>query len=146
MKEIDEFSLRRIESDRPRSDLLWRGAPVGLRVDGVALERQWQVHPGYLLFLTEDSPFEEGLHIYLLDDRKHVTDSLELTASYAPGLLQQVNTEGDTAVSFSFFGNDRWRLEILAIPRRHPYLPLFSTVKRKSGFLAKGELELRRVR
>ena len=66
VKEIHDFAVKKIEGDdHPQSDLLWRGTSIGLHVDGIALEKQWQTDVGYLLFLTEDSPYEEGLHIYL---------------------------------------------------------------------------------
>jgi len=141
--DIDDFSVRRLEGDSPKSDLLWRDNAVGVRVDGVSLEKQLRLAPGYLLFLTEDSPFEEGLHIYLLDDDKSVVDALELSAPYASGILKDAVVEGDASVSFSYFGDDRWRLDVDATPKR---LPLLSPVKRKSGLKGKPALSLRRVR
>jgi hypothetical protein len=143
--DIDDFSVRRLEGDSPKSDLLWRENPVGIRVDGVSLERQLRLAPGYLLFLTEDSPFEEGLHIYLLDDDKSVLDAVELSAPYASGILTDLVTEGDASVSFSFFGDDRWRLDVHATPQRAGFAPL-SPVKRKSGLSRKPVLSLSRVR
>ena len=144
VNDIDDFSVRRLEGDPPRSDLLWHEHPIGVRVDGVSLEKQLRVAPGYLLFLTEDSPYEEGLHIYLLDDDKTIVDALELSAPYGPGLLKGAVVEGDSTVSFSFFGDDRWRLDVLATARRWSLPRLLSPVKRKSG-LKRPVLSLRRV-
>jgi hypothetical protein len=146
VNDIEDFSVQRLESDRPQSDLLWREDSVGLRVDGVSLERQWRVAPGYLLFLTEDSPFEEGLHIYLLDDDKRVVDALELSGPYASAILKDAVAEGDATVSFSFFGDDRWRLDVHATPQRALRVPMFSPVKRKPGLKGKPVLSLHRVR
>jgi hypothetical protein len=143
--DIDDFSVRRLEGDLPRSDLLWRENAVGVRVDGVNLEKQLRVASGYLLFLTENSPYEEGLHIYLLGDDKSVLDAVELSAPYASGILTDVVTEGDGSVSFTFFGDDRWRLDVLPSPQRRGFT-LLSAVKRKSGLKGKPVLSLRRVR
>lgn len=145
MTDIDDFSVRRLEGDTPRSDLLWRDRPVGVRVDGVSLQKQLRLPSGYLLFLTENSPFEEGLHVYLLDDDKSVLDAVELSVPYASGILTDLVAEGDRSISFSFFGDDRWRLEVHATPQRR--LPsLFSPVKRKSGLAGPHLLSLRRMR
>jgi hypothetical protein len=142
---IHDFSLNPLGTGSSQSDLRWRAHPVGVRVDGIPLEAQWRVGSGYLLFLTDDSPFEEGLHIYLLDDGKRVVEGLEVAAPYAPGILTDAATEGDAAVCFSFVGGDRWRLAVNTTPRRT--LPrLFSLVKWKSGFMRKRRLSLQRLR
>jgi hypothetical protein len=116
VKPVDGFSVARVEGELPRSQLLWEGQPTAIRVDGVTLEHQVQLPSGYLLFLTEDRPYEERLHIYLLDRDRHVVDGLELAAPYASGILSHVMPDGDDAVSFSFFGDDRWRVEVKNTP------------------------------
>lgn len=55
----------------------------------------------------------------LLDDHKRVVDALELSGPYASAILKDAVVEGDSAVSFSFFGDDRWRLNV----RRPAALP-----------------------
>ena len=139
------FSVARLDGDLPRSELLWDGQPTAVRVDGVTLEQQVQLDGGYLLFLTEDSPFEEGLHIYLLDRDRRIVDGLELARPYASGILRDVMPEGEGAVSFSFFGADRWRLDVHERP-----LGLFAgrvsaPAKRKSGLEGRPRLTIRRV-
>ena len=131
VKPSDGFSVARIEGDLPRSQLLWRGEPTTVRVDGVTLEQQLQLGDRYLLFLTEDSPYEEGLHIYLLDRDRRVLDGLELAAAYASGILRDVQPDGDGAVSFSFFGDDRWRLEVNDTPLGLLAARVAAPVKRK---------------
>jgi hypothetical protein len=139
----DGFSVRRIEGDLPQCELLWRGEPTSVRVDGIVLEHQLQIGPGHLLFLTDDSPFEEGLHIYLLDRDMHVIDGLELGAPYAAGTLGDVTREGDTAVSFSFFGGDRWQLEVNEKPLGFLAARVSAPVRRKPG--GRRRLRLHRV-
>jgi hypothetical protein len=141
----DGFSVARIEGDVPRSELLWRGEPTEVRVDGVTLEHQLQVPAGYLLFLTEDSPFEEGLHIYLLDRDRRIVDGLELASRYAPGMLREIAAEPDGAVSFSFFGEDRWRVAVNDTALGFLAARVSAPVKRKSGLAGKPVLTVRRV-
>ena len=146
VKPIDDFSVAQVTGDLPQSDLLWRGGPVGVRVDGVTLEKQWQVGTEYLLLLTEDSPYEEGLHIYLLDEEKRVKDALEIAGPYAPGTLRDVAVDDDAAVSFSFFGEDRWRVEVNASAKGFLTSRVSSPAKRKSGLRGSGVLTAHRVR
>lgn len=143
-KETDGFSTTRVAGDRPRSELLWRGQPTGVQVDGVSLDHQWKAGDGYLLFLTEDSPFEEGLHIYLLGPDRQLRDALELAAPYAPGSMQVVAVED--GISFSFFGDDRWRLEVHATPQGPIAGRVTAPAKRKPGMPAKRLVTLRRSR
>jgi hypothetical protein len=146
VNEIGDFSVTAVEGERPQSDLLWRDAPLGIRVDGASLEKQWRLAPGYVIFLTEGSPYEEGLHIYLLDDDRRIVDGLELSGPYASAILKDAVVEGDAAVSFSFFGDDRWRLDVNPTARRSFRLPFLSPVKRKSGLDGKAMLSLHRLR
>lgn len=145
VKPVDGFSVVPVEGDMPRSELLWEGQPTSVRVDGVTLEEQVHLPAGYLLFLTEDSPFEEGLHIYLLDRERRLVDGLELAGPYASGILRDVVREGDAAVSFSFFGADRWRLDVHDRPLGMFAARVSAPVKRKSGLDGHRVLTIRRV-
>jgi hypothetical protein len=144
VKPVDGFSVARVEGEFPSSQLLWEGEPTAIRVDGVTLEHQVQLPAGYLLFLTEDRPYEERLHIYLLDRDRQVIDGLELAAPYAAGILSHVTSEGDDAVSFSFFGDDRWRVEVNDTPLGFLARRVSAPVKRKSG--GKRLMTVRRIR
>ena len=144
MQLIDFFTLAPIEGELPKAQLLWRGEPSVLVLDGVHLEHQSRIADKYLLFVTEDCPFEEGLHIYLIDDNKQVLDALEIGAPYAPGVLKNVQSMGGSAMSFSFFGEDHWRLEVRDKPALTFNRPL-SPVKYKQGALGRHWLSVVRV-
>jgi hypothetical protein len=141
----DGFSVTRLKGDLPRSELLWEGQPTAVRVDGVTLEYQLQLPAGHLLFLTEDSPFEEGLHIYLLNRDKRIVDGLELAGPYASGILRDVMSEPDGTVSFSFFGDDRWRVAVNDTPLGFLAARVSAPAKRKSGLRGTPVLTIRRV-
>ncbi|HVK53737.1 MAG TPA: hypothetical protein VM532_01790 [Burkholderiales bacterium] len=145
MQSVDFFTLAPIEGELPQAKLLWRSESTGLVLDGVNLEHQVRIEDKYLLFLTENCPFEEGLHIYLIDDSRRVLDAVEIGAPYAPGVLKNVQQIGGAAMSFSFFGEDLWRLEVRDKPALTFSRPL-SPVKFKRGALGRHWLNVVRVR
>lgn len=150
MVPIAEFALRSNLSpgaeEASRSHLLYRNHETGLLVEGVVLEQQFTCSHGYLLLTTENSPYEEGLHIYLLDRKAGVLDYLQLSHPYAAGILCNVEVVDAGQLQFSFFGSDRWRLTVLNSPRyKIPSSP-FSPVKRRMRSLfSRHYLELARV-
>lgn len=145
MDEIQSFSLRRIGGELPRSALLWRGDPTGLTVDGLTIEKQFRVQPGYLLLITEDSPFEESLHVYLLSPERNLLDALELSVPYAPGILDRLDEREPASLTFSFFGDDRWRLDVRDSPTtRWRFAPL-APWRYKAGWVRPRWLALRRL-
>lgn len=120
------YALARLPGEMPRSRLLWQGQDTGVELDGVALVHQDVVSAGMLLFITEDCPYEEALHVYLVGPDHRVRDALEIGAPYVPGLLTQVQWLGGDEVSFVFPADEHWRLRVAPEPRRRwrwPGLP-----------------------
>lgn len=112
MQEIDIFSVTRHAENRSRL----RGLESELLLDGLILEAQYECSAGYLLMLTEDCPFEEALHVYLLDRSLRPIDKLVLGKAYQPGILRDVKISGKESLEFSFFGGDKWQLRVLEKP------------------------------
>ena len=114
------FSLQPIKDSQTgesgESQLLF-GDQVVAKVEGVHLEAQLVVNNGYLLFLSEDCPYEECLHIYYLDSAPKICDQINLGVIYTSGIFKLL-TLANNSVEFEFFGKDRWRLTVLAQPRR----------------------------
>lgn len=107
------------------------GKSTALIVDGIVLEAAYHLpEPNRdLLFVTDDVPFEEGLHIYLLDHTVRLLDTRTLLLPYCPGLLESLDVVGPNVVEFSFQGRRRvvvhpsrrgflWRhhLELISLP------------------------------
>lgn len=129
--------------DKPPQITL-RFAPTGdvVKTTGAVLEAQFATGGRYVLFVTEDVPYEESLHILLIDSDLSVLDSVELSAHYTPGIFENVAIVEPDIIEFSFFDRaEKWRLKIVDTPRRqlwgnkHP-------VKRHSPFLHKQWLVL----
>lgn len=63
-------------TETPQSEILHAGQATGKVVDGAVLEVMLRWNDHLLLFLTGDTPFEESLHIHLLNTNLDVIDSV----------------------------------------------------------------------
>jgi hypothetical protein len=109
------FTLRGEPETRegPIVTLLHEGRDTGLRIHAASLEAQFQLQPGfYLLFFTDNSPYEEALQIMLLDSRLEFLDGLELGQPYTPGVLSGIHAESEQRILFDFFEGTRLLLSI----------------------------------
>jgi hypothetical protein len=123
MNVIDEFTIRNIHGKNEdydnTSNLYYRGSDTGKILEGLYLAAQYKYNDKYVLFLTEDCPFEEGLFIYLLDHALTVLDRAIISIQFTPGILGDLKIENDHEISFTFFSNDeKWTLSILQAPKR----------------------------
>jgi hypothetical protein len=141
----ESFSLKKIEGELPRSELLRDGSATGLIVDGIDLNRQYQVEAGFLLFITENCPFEEGLHIYLISPELKILDGFEFDAIYTPGVVRDIELKEEEAILFSFYFDDRWELRVLEKPTWGVNLTRFSVLKRLGGPIVRRRLLLKRL-
>ena len=100
------------------------GVMSGAVVDGEVIEAQHELADGAaLVWLTDDSPYDEGLHIYLVSAEGKIQDAVEAGSTFSPGILGIRESGGDW-VEFDFFRNDQvYRLEVAAKPRFHLLLP-----------------------
>lgn len=138
MRIAGEISARRIGGDGnvpPTSEILVDGRPSGCVVSGAILEAAVEAGEHRLLFLTDDTPFEEMLSIHLLDARWHRLDSAVLGAAYCTGSFEALRLAPPDKVRFRFIGDTDWTIEIL--PQRGfrlPFVPDATGVSRRFGF------------
>lgn len=124
------------------SELLVDGKSTDVIVTGTVLEAalEWQ---GYrLAFLTDDIPFEDMLRIYLFDANMRLVDAAVLGAMYSTGTFSNLNLQPPNALTFRFFGNMAWRVELLG--EREFALPLLSDpsgVTREFKFFRRFKIE-----
>jgi hypothetical protein len=102
----------------PRSHLLYEGQATGTTLPGAVLEGQFEVGDRYLLLVTDDVPYEEILRFYLLDRSFALLDELELGEPYAPGIVKNLEIEGERELGLSFQGESRWNLRVAPHPVR----------------------------
>ena len=92
------------------------GAAISVEVDGVIIEAKFELSDGSaLIWLTDNSLYDEGLHIYLIGQDDLIEDALEAGVLFGmggPGILRIVKTGRDW-VEFEFFLNGIvYRLEV----------------------------------
>lgn len=146
MQFCDKFSTKLLrEPDSiadPLIQLVVDGKEVGAPIKGAYLEAQFYlINLGYLLFLTDNVPYEETLRIYLVKDDATVIDELEFGYSMATGTLDIIEYSNENIIVFSFIHEANCRLQVLATPEWSKPL-LFTTGVRRKGGLRKHHLKL----
>lgn len=118
MQTTSKIELNRTGSDDViESDVIHAGNTVGCKVAGSHLEGQFICQHGFLVLATEDTPYEESLHIHLLSRDFVLIDSVELSHGYTSGLYKLLQHTEDS-LEFSFFGGDVWKLSVFDHPQR----------------------------
>lgn len=111
-----ECALRLIGSpfsdDMPRCELMLNGQPTGVTVDGAVLELAIRWHDLLLIFVTDNILHEETLRVYLFDAKLNIVDSAKLGWMYSTGVFSLIELSPPNALSFDFFGDTDWTLEL----------------------------------
>lgn len=121
--------------DVPASEILLNGKSTQRFVSGAVLEAAVQWENCFLLFLTDDVPYEEMLRIVLLDQQLKVVDSALIGGPYSTGSFSALSLREPNCVEFRFIGDSDWLIELLGRARLR--LPFFSEptgVYRRFGF------------
>lgn len=130
-KAINEYAEMAI----PESRILIKGEATDKVVTGAILEAAIRWGDYYLLFMTDDIPYEEMLSIHLLDRTLNLLDSVTIGTMYSTGSLSSLELVEPNVVGFRFIGNTDWRIELLAKPVFGlPFLSDPKGVSRKFGF------------
>ncbi len=113
MREARRHSLVEVDREKHLARVARDGKVLDFVVTGVTLEAQFDLADGSsLLWLTEDCPYEEGLHVYLIGRGGELEDALEAGAPYTPGILE-LRATGEDWVRFEFFRNElEYRLQV----------------------------------
>ena len=70
-----------------------------------------------LVWRDEGSPYDNGLHVYVLAANGEVIDAVEASAPMTPGILE-IRQARDGVVDFCFFRNDKtYRLTVGDTPK-----------------------------
>ncbi len=148
MKPTDRFDIRVREggdSDRG-AELVADGDRTPVRLPGAVLEAQFETTHGPLLLMTEDCPYEEALHLVLLDPSLRILDRIEISQPYTPGVVKDIEAQGDDALELSFLGDARWRVEVHPPVRRWRWpSPVAPAVRRRGWPFRTRWLEVRPV-
>lgn len=119
-KQLDNVTLMLREEPTPTAmgkyEVLIADKDIGITVPVHVLEAAVQVDDRrMLLFLTNDTPYEEMLKIALIYLNGGIKEILTLGGAYLTGTFSNLQIQPD-AVEFSFMGDITWRVEIPATP------------------------------
>lgn len=139
LRQLDNLTLKVINTDKdneePRSEILKDATPTGKYIAGAVLEATIQWGSWYLLFVTDDCPFEEALNIHLLDEHFNSIDSAVIGWIYNTGVFESLKLVQPNIVQFRFLGDKNWWIELLQEPAfRLPFLTEPRGVSRQWGF------------
>ncbi|MDP5009200.1 MAG: hypothetical protein NWQ13_09530 [Glaciimonas sp.] len=102
--------------ESPKSEIRVDGIATGKIVSGAYLEAAVRWNDFYLLFMTDDCPFEESLNIHLLDKNADLVDSATMFSMYSTGSFSSLKLMEPNTLHYNFFGDIVWRLELLTTP------------------------------
>lgn len=127
LRQLETITVKVLNPDKdkevPRCEILQNWVPVGKHVAGAVLEAAIQWRELYLLFLTDDCPFEETLNIHLLDEKFNALDSATMFWMYSTGMFESLQLIQPNIVQFCFFGDRTWAVELLRKPAfRLPFI------------------------
>lgn len=122
-----ELSLVRTETSEnvgPTSEICRNGRPAGRRVPGAVLEAAALWRDRLLLLTTDDIPYEDVLHILLLDSSLKLLDQARLGGIYSTGRFALLPSPEPDRLRFRFIGDTDWTVRMLDAPGW--YLPFWS--------------------
>lgn len=123
------------EGAEPVCEVVRNGQATGQKVPGAVLEAAVQWQSFTLLFTTDDIPFEEHLHIHLLDAQLQLLDSATVGGMYSTGSFSLLESADPDTLRFRFIGDTDWSVQVL--PESGFRVPLLSEptgVSRPLGF------------
>ncbi|MEY8710217.1 hypothetical protein [Mangrovibacter phragmitis] len=120
MKQVDNFSLQVVRESQDTQmgeyNVLFDGNITGINVPYCVLEAAVKVDEDlFLLFLTDDVPFEEMLHIALIHMKQGILEMIDLGGAYTTGSFKHLEIENDR-VNFHFIGDTTWTVRIAEKP------------------------------
>ena len=145
LTEIALFRLEPLPGEFPQARVVAEERPTATVLEGRVLEAQYRCDLGFLLLTSDDNPYEEALHIRLLDLHFQVIDAVDLRQIYHPAMLHNLQVIDPHSLMFSFFGNDRWRLDIDVQARIRWDVHPFASVSYPGGRLRTHYLRLVRA-
>lgn len=123
------------EGEVPTSEVLINGISTGKLISGAVLEAAVQWENYYLIFMTDDAPFEEMLGVHLLDAQLNILDSALIGSPYSTGSFSSLELSEPNTVRFHFIGGTTWSIELLSRPGfRIPFISEPAGVKRPLSF------------
>jgi hypothetical protein len=104
------------EASVPKSEIMLNGLSSGKFVTGAILETALKWNEFYLLFTTDDIPFEDTLSISFFDKQLNLLDIATLGGMYTTGSFSLVDLIEPNTISFRFIGDTDWHIKLFSRP------------------------------
>lgn len=110
IRKIDDSGLHGSESE-----IYLHGEKTGIIVPAQSLETAIRLNDGrYLLFMTDDIPYDESLEILLVKLNEGIQERVTLSTSYGSGTFLNMRLH-DKHIEFSYFGDEKWEVEVFSL-------------------------------
>jgi hypothetical protein len=104
-------------------------------VVGAFLESCIKFDRFYLVFMTDDIPSEDMLHIHLLNEKLSLLDTATIGSAYATGSFKALEICEPNIVKFHFIGLTQWVVHVFQKKQLHfPFISDPKGVSRKISF------------
>ncbi|MGP0838092.1 hypothetical protein [Serratia sp. CY85251] len=115
-KSISLSELKHSANMKDGYEIMLSGQKTGFFVPFQVLEAAVTIDSErILLFLTDDTPYEEVLNISLVHMSKGILETVSLGGAYLTGTFSEFHVLPN-AVEFSFIGDTTWRIEVADQP------------------------------
>ncbi len=105
------------ETDSPKSQFFINGTAINSIIEGVVCEACIKFKTFYLVFTTNDCPYEESLNIFFLDQNSSILDQAVLVWPYNTGSFELLDFVEPNLVMFQFFEESTWVIELYSSKR-----------------------------
>ncbi|SBS25749.1 hypothetical protein MSP8887_00254 [Marinomonas spartinae] len=112
------------DTEPPKSQIWVNGKAVDSFIEGEVCEACIGYENFYLVFTTNNSPFEESLNIQFLDQNCRLLDQATLVWPYSTGSFTLIGLTEPNFIAFKFFEETVW--EIALYPSKKLVIPYFS--------------------
>lgn len=102
-----------VETGPEKSLIKLSGSNKTVEVPGSVLEAQLEMQNGWMLiFTTENSPYDEALHVTLLDKNLEILDQVELSEDMTPGIVSGIKIIDSDHLQFMFNRSGPYNVEV----------------------------------
>jgi hypothetical protein len=123
-----EFSIKLIsdatDTESPKCQIKINGSTTDSILQGAILEAAIKYQEFYLVFTTNDCPYEDTLNIHYLDQDLSILDQATLSWPYGTGSFTLLNSIQPNRIRFHFFEPKVW--EISLYTKKQFFIPYFS--------------------
>lgn len=109
---VTEATETQLLPTSPKSKISINGISFKPVINGATLEACIEFNDTYLVFTTDDCPFEEGLNIYLLSQQYGIIDTAMAGVAYHTGQFKLLRIIEPNVVQFEFFPDHHWQIKL----------------------------------